>query len=83
MAEKPYKAKSITGAQAYVRSLQKQLKHTSKLLERYAIERRYMAMLAADGPAFDNPIKIYQAKKIRDEILRIECRLQPDGRPLP
>lgn len=83
MKTKPYKAKTISGAQAYVRMLQKSRSEIVALLERYAVERRMMAMLAADGPAFMNPLEAMAAKVKRDEILRDECHLNPDGSPLP
>jgi hypothetical protein len=80
--EKPYRAKTLSGAQTYVRMLLKSRRQIIELLERYAVERKQMAMLAADGPAFTNPLQAMAAKLVRDEILRSECRMNPDGSPL-
>lgn len=79
MKQKPYKARSLKGAERYVRMLIKQRRVTNGLLEKYAMERRALAKLAATGPCFNNPLHIYEAQAIRDEILMRECRLNPDG----
>lgn len=78
MIGKSYKAKSITGAQDYVRRLLKLRRETEALLDSYARDRVLLARLAAEGPAFDNPIICYQAKKVRDEILK-HLGMNPDG----
>lgn len=82
---KPYKAKSLKGAQRRVRDLTAQVKHLNEVLgvwmertKEYREHCRTLAKLAADGPAFDNPLKIYEAKNLRDTVLR-ECNLKPDG----
>lgn len=67
---KPYKAKSLKGAQTRVRQLVKQIVTLHELLNRFALERELMAKLAADSPQFDNPLVVYEAKKIRDRILK-------------
>ena len=82
MKAKPYKARSISGAQQYVRLLLKQRMNTEALLSKWSHERRMLAKLAASGPAFYNPLDVYAAQKIRDVILEKECRLNPDGTPL-
>lgn len=82
MKEKPYTAKSLAGAQRRVRELDKLVNKITQLLEKYAETRRLMAKLAADGPAFDNPLHAAAAKDLRDTILREECRLNPDGTPV-
>lgn len=79
---KPYKAKTLSGAQSYARMLIKSRAKIVALLERYARERKLMAKLAADGPCLLNPLELATAKKLRNEILRNECRLNPDGTPL-
>lgn len=82
MKTKPYRAKTLSGAQTYVRMLIKSRAEIVELLERYAVERKQMAMLAADGPTFTSPLQAMAAKMLRDQILRDECRLNPDGTPL-
>lgn len=79
---KPYKAKTLSGAQSRVRDLEKVRAKMEKLLRQYQQERRLLAMLAADGPCFDNPIVVAEAKQMRNNVLRIECRLTPDGKYL-
>lgn len=74
-----YKAKTLKGATGRVRALQEQLDHLDKLAGRFMLQRQELAKLAAEGPAFDNPLKIYEAKKLRDLILEKECGLNPDG----
>lgn len=73
--DKPYKAKSITGAQDYVRRLLKLRRETEALLDSYARDRVLLAHLAAEKPLFGNPILCQEAKNIRDEILG----MNPDG----
>ena len=67
---KLYKAKSISGAQAEVRQLRRQVSECHTLLDRFDRERKLMARLAADTPQFFNPLVVFEAKKIRDELLR-------------
>lgn len=76
--DKPYKAKSITGAQDYVRRLLKLRRETEALLDSYARDRIMLAKLAAEGPIFFNPIYVAEAKNIRDEILK-SLGMNPDG----
>lgn len=82
MKPKPYKAKSLAGAQAYARMLLKQQAKTQALLGKFAEDRRTLAKLAATGPAFYNPLDVWAAQKLRDEVLERECGLKPDGSPL-
>lgn len=56
MKAKPYQAKSLSGAQAEVRRLRRLLKQRQDLLDRYHDDRRVLARLAAEGPAFFNPM---------------------------
>lgn len=67
---KPYKAKSLSGAQARVRQLSKQVAERDELLERWNYERRMLAKLAAETPQFFNPLVAMEAKQIRDTILK-------------
>lgn len=82
MARTLYKAKTMTGAEREVRLLRRRLAEVNELLGEYAKTRKLMAMLAAEGPAFNNPLVVYEAKEVRDRILRNECRMKPDGSPL-
>lgn len=66
---KKYQAKSLAGAEAKVRQLQKQISDRDNLLIQFDKERKLMARLAADTPQFFNPIVVYEAKQIRDRIL--------------
>lgn len=77
-----YKAKSLTGAERRVRQLERNYKRLDELAGRWRKERQLLAMLAADGPCFSNPILVAKAKQMRDEILRVECRLTPEGKPI-
>jgi hypothetical protein len=70
-----YKAKTLAGAQARVRQLEKQMDERDALLHRFDRERRLMAMLAAETPQFHNPLLVYEAKQIRDELLRLPRNL--------
>jgi predicted ATPase len=72
-----------------VRELLKQIRHLDTILGDYMAqvkklqtEREVLAMLAARGPAFDNPILAAEATKLRDKVLR-ECGLNPDGTLVP
>ena len=75
-----YKAKTITGAQRRVRELQKQNDDLNELASRLMNERVALAKLAADGPAFFNPLEVMNAKRIRDGILA-RNGFGPDGKP--
>lgn len=66
---KPYKAKSLKGAQTRVRQLQKQVKQRDDLLDHFDRQRLMLARLAAVTPQFYNPLDVVEAKKIRDSIL--------------
>lgn len=67
---KPYKAKSLNAAERTVRSLTKQRAERDELLAIFDRERKMLAKLAADTPQFFNPLDVYEAKKIRDLILK-------------
>ncbi|MBC7773443.1 MAG: hypothetical protein H7210_13180 [Pyrinomonadaceae bacterium] len=82
MNRKPYRAKSLRGAQTYVRALIKQVDHMTKLFEEAHAHRTQLAKLSATGPAFYNPIEATNAQQVRDEILRAWCKMKPDGSPL-
>lgn len=66
---KPYTSNSLPAAIREVRMLRKLRGQLSELLEQYARERKLLAMLAADVPQFDNPLKAWEAKELRDQIL--------------
>lgn len=76
---KPYKTKSLKSAEREVRKCRRLYEETIALLDQYAKDRKLMAMLAAEGPCFDNPLVIYEAKRLRDQILKLECQVNPDG----
>lgn len=78
MNGKPYKAKSITGAQDYVRRLLKLRRETEALLDSYARDRIMLAMLAAKGPTFFGNFRAWEAEEVRDKILK-ENGMNPDG----
>lgn len=78
MPDKPYVARTITGAQRRVRQLENQVALWRKMHEVAAQERDACALLAAEGPAFKNPLRIIEAKKIRDRVLW-RMGLNPDG----
>jgi len=67
---KPYKAKSLKAAERAVRSLTRQRAERDELLNIFDRERKLLAKLAADTPQFFNPLDVYEAKKIRDLILK-------------
>jgi hypothetical protein len=79
MREKTYKATSLTGAQTQVRRLRRQRRELVKLVELYNFQRQQLAKLAADGPCFDNPLIVWEAKRIRDRILK-DMGLRADGK---
>lgn len=68
---RPYRATSLSGAQAQVRRLRRQLRECHALLAKYDAHRRLMARLAADTPQFSNPIVIWEAKKLRDSLIEL------------
>lgn len=67
---KPYKAKSLKGAEREVRKLRKSVQERDALLNNWAQERIALAMLAAETPQFYNPLLAMQAKQLRDRILK-------------
>jgi hypothetical protein len=80
--EKLYTARSLPAAKREVRALRKSRRQLTELLDRVYRERNLLAMMAADGPAFRNPLLAAEAKNVRDMVLRQSCRLNPDGSPL-
>lgn len=79
---KPYKAKSLSGAQARVRQLMKHIDTYESICVRMRAELIACAKLAADGPAFSNPLDVMDAKRIRDRVLKDYCNLTPCGTPI-
>lgn len=89
MQVKPYNPKTIEGAKRRVRELQKQISDCTRWLERQDREiealkrdRRSLAMLSGIG-CFWNPLDAFSAQALRDRILRDECNMEPNGKPLP
>lgn len=75
MTMKPYKAKSLKGAEAMVRRLRQQIAQRDDLLDRFDHERKMLAKLSADTPQFYNPMIVMEAKQIRDRILKQQYKL--------
>lgn len=44
-------------------------------------QRRALAKLAGQH-CFDNPLVVYEAQKLRDQILKAECQMTPEGKPI-
>lgn len=78
MSHRPYKAKSLSGAQRKVRELLKRLEAYDQVLTRFHTERLILAKLAAKGPAFYNPIEAARAEALRDKLLK-QQGMNPDG----
>jgi hypothetical protein len=79
----------FAGALRYVKTLQAERRRIRQLLGWYEKECRKLdgqrialARLAAEGPCFNSPLIVYEAKQLRDQILREKCRLSPEGKPL-
>lgn len=68
--KKPYKAKSLKGAEREVRNLRRQVSDLRELLTQCDAERKVMAMLAAPTPQFNNPLHVAEAELCRDRILK-------------
>jgi hypothetical protein len=77
---KPYKPRSLKGAEVYVRNLRFQLSEMERYDRWKSHALNMLAKLAAEGPSFSNPLDVYEAKKIRDQILD-SLGLTPEGRP--
>lgn len=67
-----YKAKTLSGAQARVRTLERRITHLVGLIDKLDKERRALAKLAAKEPMFFNPLDVWEAEKVRDRILNME-----------
>lgn len=78
----PYRARTLAGATKRVRRLQKMLREYGAEMREMVAERRALAKLAAEGPAFHNPLEAMAAERLRDRILAHECGLKHDGSPL-
>lgn len=76
---KPYTARSLPAAQRRARYLRKELDRAHELIQQLHKNQIALAKLAADGACFLNPLDVYDAQKIRNEVLRKFCRLNPDG----
>lgn len=80
-----HRFKTIEGAVRRVRQLEKIVDlyvraDAALLCERKATAKKLemLARLSADGPAFMNPLTVYEAKSIRNEILA-KHGMNPDG----
>jgi hypothetical protein len=69
VTRKPYKARSLKAAEKEVERLRGCLREAMAMIDQHTKESKLMAMLAADAPQFYNPLHVYEAKKLRDEIL--------------
>lgn len=69
---KPYRAKSLAGAEQIVRRLRRQIAERDDLIDIWNHERQMLAKLASDTPLFFNPLVVWEAKQIRDRILNKE-----------
>lgn len=78
---KPYKARTLNGAQRMVRWLQRQRGEDAELIKRLDEQNKLLAMLAADGPCFTEPTLVWKANGIRDRTLA-KLGLAPDGKLL-
>lgn len=76
--KKPYKAKSLKGAERRVRELMRICDSWRQVAEQFNSERLMLAKLAAKGPTFFNPLDAMAAEKVRDEILD-RLGINPDG----
>lgn len=65
-----YKPRTLSGAAQKVANLESQIDSLNEILDRWKAERVLLAKLAAKEPMFFNPLHVWQAEKIRDEILR-------------
>jgi hypothetical protein len=78
MKSKPYKAKTLSGAQAKVRQMERNYRKLDAIAARYMHERDQLALMCADGPAFYHPLAAMAARTIRDRVLK-ENGYKPDG----
>jgi hypothetical protein len=85
VSQRLYKAKSITGAQARVRQLEKirawyedQCTELKLSIKRLNQEADILAKLAAKGPCSFNPLEAFAAEELRDRRLAA-MDLNPDG----
>jgi DNA-binding ferritin-like protein (Dps family) len=66
---KPYTAKSLKGAEREVRRLRALVDDLREHISTINDEVFLLAKLSADTPQFDNPLDLYEAKKVRDRAL--------------
>lgn len=66
---KPYKAKTLIGAERLVRKLKNEIKARDHLLTSFEYDMRQVAKLASETPQFHNPLMVQEAKKKRDQII--------------
>lgn len=70
--------KSQANAEKRVRELERQLNEWRQIAERFDVERKMLAKLAAKGPTFFNPLEAFAAEDVRDKLLA-KMGMKPDG----
>ncbi len=71
-----WKGKTISGARREIRRLRalcehqrNEMRYQELTLNGHKRDMLLLAMLAADEPLFDNPLRVYEVKTLRDRIL--------------
>jgi hypothetical protein len=84
MIRTKYKAKTLSGAERRVRTLERLLEDARKdrdlwksRAESWHGERRVLAKLAADTPHFWSPLDAANAKRLRDTVLAQSMEVKP------
>ena len=72
------KPKTAAELQERIREMQSRINSQAALIHRYGMDRMQLALLAATGPTFTNPIAAMKAETLRDRILE-EMGLNLDG----
>lgn len=67
-----HRYKSINGAVRMIRVQEKIIQKYEESCSRFKAERNLMAQLASDKPEFSNPLVVWDARKLRDQILQRE-----------
>jgi hypothetical protein len=70
--------KSLKYAQRRIRELEKLVSTWRGIAGELNEDRAMLAKLAADGPAFFNPLNVHEAKRLRNLILG-QLGMNPDG----
>lgn len=69
---KKYKFKSLDGAVRRVKQLEKINAQNTAYVNDLIYERDLLARLAAEEPMFSNPLEVWNAKHVRDRILKVK-----------